>query len=77
MSSEKEKLKSVFCEIFDLKQDIAEEELNQEDLIAWDSLNHIRLISEIEKEFSTEFDPDDFFKLNSFESVCEVLKLKD
>ena len=41
------------------------------DIDAWNSLNHMSLISEIEKQFKIQFD---FFEVMDFENIDELLK---
>lgn len=40
----------------------------------WDSLLHIRLISEIEKEFSVKINFDEYEKLTDYKSILLFLK---
>jgi acyl carrier protein len=42
-----------------------------EDIESWDSLNHMSLIAEIEKEFEITFD---FYEVMDFENVGELIK---
>jgi len=45
----------------------------------WDSLNHVQLLSAIEKKFGIEVTPDDAFKLTSADRLVQYLHaiLKD
>ena len=47
------------------------ENTTAKDIDAWDSLNHMNLISEIEKQFKIQFD---FFEVMDFENIDELLK---
>lgn len=40
------------------------------DIDDWDSLNHMNLISEIEKKFNVQFD---FFEIMDFENIGELV----
>jgi len=52
------------------------DETNPENLDQWDSLTHVQMISELEKEFSIEIDPEEGIELESFKMVVEFLKKK-
>ena len=41
------------------------------DIEAWDSLNHMSLIGEIEKQFRIQFD---FFEVMEFENIGELIQ---
>lgn len=45
------KLNEVFCDVFDNKDIVITEETVAEDIEEWDSLAHIQLAKELEKEF--------------------------
>ena len=45
------KLNEVFCDVFDNKDIVISEETVAEDIEEWDSLAHIQLAKELEKEF--------------------------
>ncbi len=42
----------------------------------WDSMNHIILISEIEKHFGVEFELDDLIAINDVGDILQVLQSK-
>ena len=48
-------LRTVFAEIFELPVEEGTEGLTPENCATWDSLNHLRLITEIEGKFGVEF----------------------
>lgn len=48
-------LKTVFAEIFELPIEEVTDGLTPETCATWDSLNHLRLITEIEGKFGVEF----------------------
>ena len=50
-----DRLIELACEIFDLNEGEVSLESSTESLDAWDSLNHLRLITAVEQEFSVKF----------------------
>jgi acyl carrier protein len=40
----------------------------------WDSMNHIRLIVELERVFSVSFSDDEVLDMTSFEGICRIIK---
>jgi len=40
--------------------------------INWDSLNHARLISAIEKELKTKVSSENYIKLHSYKEICDL-----
>lgn len=46
------------------------EEISSKDISDWDSLRHVMLISEIEKEFGISFDLEDMLSMSTFGDIC-------
>ncbi len=72
--SVEKKLKEVLSSVLDIKvEDINEEtSINTEE--SWDSLAHIRIILEIEREFGIKIPTDKIFSLNSFNALIKFIK---
>jgi acyl carrier protein len=49
----------------------------REDIQNWDSLNHLRLMIEIEELFSIEIEPEEMATINSVESILILLQSKN
>ena len=58
-------VQDIFREIFDEDDMVIEDKTNSDDVEEWDSLNHINLVSAIEKEFKIKF------------ALVELMTLKD
>ncbi len=58
-------VQDIFRDIFDEDNIIIENNMSSDDIEEWDSLNHINLVSEIEKEFKIKF------------ALGELMTLKD
>jgi acyl carrier protein len=79
--NEEEILKSVqevFRKTFDKPDLIITYSMSPRDLKKWDSLNHVILISEIEKVFGLRFELQDMLESRSVGDICKtVLRLKN
>ena len=64
------KLNEVFCDVFDNKDIVITEETVAEDIEEWDSLAHIQLIKEIEKEFGIKLSSKEIL---SWDDVGEMI----
>jgi len=58
-------VQDIFRDIFDEDDMVIEDKINSDDVEEWDSLNHINLVSAIEKEFKIKF------------ALVELMTLKD
>jgi acyl carrier protein len=70
------KLEQVFKETFEDAEFEFSAHLVRENLKAWDSLGHIRLISAIEESFGVQFALEDFDKLISVQGIAEQVAAK-
>ena len=49
------KLEIIFCDVFDLNSIELSDKTSADDIDHWDSLNHVLLVSAIQKEFNVKF----------------------
>ena len=71
-----EKLKLIFASVLGVSPEAITAELSPATTPAWDSLNAIVLITEIEKAFATRFEYDEAMKVKNFGDVITLLKSK-
>lgn len=69
----KDKLISILEDI--LETDIKDDD-SDKNIDSWDSLNHLRIILEIESEFSIKVDHNDIQKLNSVKDILLYINSK-
>lgn len=69
----KEKYNNAFVKGLGVKEDILET-LNYQEVVEWDSVGHMGLISEIEEAFDIMFDTDDIIDFSSYKKGIEILK---
>ena len=66
-------VQDIFRDIFDEKDLIIEDRLTANDLEGWDSLNHINLVSAIEKEFEIRFALGELMALKDVGSMIDLM----
>ena len=69
MSEIRLKVEEVFRGIFPEAGEFADN-LSSGDIRAWDSLNHIVLISKIEEKFSIKFELHEILTMQTFGEIC-------
>ena len=71
-----DKLAKILSEVFNIKADQLSENLTRDQITSWDSLRQMDLVNSLEEGFELVFEMEDIFKMNSIQSIIEVLKLK-
>jgi acyl carrier protein len=67
-----EKYNKAFIESFNIGKDKLDG-LKYQDIIAWDSVGHMQLMTELEEEFDVELDIDDITDFSSYEEGKTIL----
>ena len=65
------KVCKIFDDIFNLKKIKLKKSTNAEDISNWDSINNLKLIIVLEKEFKIKFEPDEIVEI---QNVGELIK---
>ena len=65
------KVTKIFDDIFDLEKKKLKKSTNAKDISNWDSINNLKLIIVLEKEFKINFDPDEIVETKN---VGELIK---
>jgi len=68
-----ERYKKVFIETFKVSEKDLINGFASQNIDKWDSVAHLKLISELENEFDIMLDTDDLLELNSFEIGKKIL----
>ena len=66
-------LKSILGTVFDLSVDEIHDETSPENVGLWDSLNHLRLITEIEKVFRIRLAQKEIREMLTYAKIREVV----
>ena len=72
----KEKLQSVFVDVFDDEDLRISNSTNSDDIEEWDSLNHIALVLSIEKCFNIRFMTGEVLSLKDVGEMIQLLEEK-
>ena len=59
-----------------LKDPSLDESCSQKNCAAWDSMNHLNLVVELEIEFGVSLEPEEIARMVDYKSVCDILKSK-
>lgn len=59
-----------------LKDSSIDETCSQKNCKAWDSMNHLNLVVELEMEFGVSLEPEEIARMVDYAAVCEILKTK-
>ena len=69
-------VQDIFRDIFDEDGMVIENSTNSDDVEEWDSLNHINLVSAIEKEFEIRFALGELMALKDVGSMIDLMVKK-
>lgn len=66
----------IFIELFEDENIVLDENSDTSSISAWDSLNHIQVITAIEKHFKIRFDLNDLLNFQNIGDVCKGVQSK-
>lgn len=69
-----EKIKQIFADILDVKEEKITETFGPNDADMWDSMNNLRLITALEEEFNIQLTMGEIREMDSFGKVKEVVR---
>ena len=72
--SNKEKYDNSFLSALSIKKDVIKNKLEYNSIPEWDSIGHMSLISELEKNFNISIETDDVIVFSSYDKGKEILK---
>ncbi len=67
---------TIFVELFDDKSIVLNEQSDTSTIEAWDSLNHIQVITAVEKRFKVRFDLNDLLNFQNIGDLCRGVQSK-
>ena len=72
----KKRITFIMSEVFDINENMIKDDSSTNNLVEWDSMNHMNLIVALEEEFKCDFDEDDIEIMVSFEIVKTIIENK-
>jgi acyl carrier protein len=72
MEQEK-RIKQIFADILDVKEETITETFGPNDAAMWDSMNNLRLITALEEEFNIRLTMGEIREMDSFGKITEVI----
>jgi len=73
---EKQKLADKIKKVLKIKKNILFEDLNNQNILAWDSLAKLTLIMVIEEEYNISINVNEMERFNSFNEIHKLLENK-
>ena len=68
--------RTIMSKIMQVDKTLIDDETTPDDMEAWDSLSHQRMILDLEKEFAVQINPEEGIEIESFEMLCELITKK-
>lgn len=67
-----QRIAEVFNAVFQLPPEQLSDSLTPQDVAGWDSLGHVRLVTQLQEQFGVEFEVDEIMRM---ETVGEIKKI--
>lgn len=72
----KNKIKEVLSEVLEIDISEITDDLNQENCLKWDSLQHLNIMVELEEVFELSFEPEEIADMITLEKIIETVTSK-
>ena len=69
-------LRMIFSQIFEIKPEEVSSDLTPEHVDTWDSLNHLRLVTEVEAQLGVSLSMEEIESIDSFGALEQVLEAR-
>ena len=66
----------IFIKVFEDQSIVLQEQTTTNDVSAWDSLNHIQMITAVEKHFKIRFELNELLNFNNVGDLCNAVQTK-
>lgn len=71
------RLEQVIRKVFSITEDKIKEDWTSDDISGWDSVGHLNLILEINKEFQIQLEIEEMFEVVSLADIIDILRKKN
>lgn len=72
-----ERLEKIVREVFDIAAETIDGDWTSDDIPDWDSVGHLNLIMEVEKEFNIKVEIEEMFEIEKLADIVKILKKKE
>ncbi len=72
----KKRITFIMSEVFDINEHMIKDDSSTNNLVEWDSMNHMNLIVALEEEFKCEFDEEDIEAMVNFKIIKTIIENK-
>ena len=69
-------LNKIFIDVFEDESIVLNENSTNSDIEAWDSLNHIQMITEVEKYYKIRFELNELLNFKNVGDLCKAIQGK-
>ncbi|MEO6707754.1 MAG: acyl carrier protein [Ginsengibacter sp.] len=66
-------LNKIFIDVFEDESIVLNENSTNSDIEAWDSLNHIQMITEVEKHYKIRFELNELLNFKNVGDLCKAI----
>jgi acyl carrier protein len=67
-----QRIAEVFNAVFEVSPEQVTDSLSPQDVAGWDSLGHVKLVTQLQEQFGLEFEVDEIMRM---ENVAEIKKI--
>ncbi|MFC2140719.1 acyl carrier protein [Acidobacteriota bacterium] len=72
-----DRLEKIIREVFDIEAETIDENWTSDDIPNWDSVGHLNLIMEVEKEFHIKIEIEEMFEVEKLGDIITILNKKN
>lgn len=72
----REKIVETMTKVFEIDDSNLPSKIDSDHIEAWDSLNHLNLIVELEDVFDTSYEPEEISEMTSLDKISEITDKK-
>tara|TARA_Y100000991_G_C21701620_1_gene233962 strand:+ start:126 stop:362 length:237 start_codon:yes stop_codon:yes gene_type:complete len=70
------RIKNTMAIVFEINENDIGDNSSSDDILSWDSMNHMNLVVALEEEFKCEFDEDDIENMLTFNLIKIIINEK-
>jgi acyl carrier protein len=72
-----DRLEKIIREVFDIETETIDENWTSDDIPDWDSVGHLNLIIEVEKQFKIKIEIEEMFEVEKLKDIVKILEKKN